>query len=154
MSREDTVHAGVALIGEGGVLIRGAPGSGKSSLMLALFAGDHDAALVADDRVALIAANGRLLASVPAEIAGLMEIRGQGVVRRDWVSPVVVDLVVDLAPPDACPRMRLGDDDQHATVAGIVLPRVFVPVGATDAHLRVRAALAATAQERLGESVP
>jgi serine kinase of HPr protein (carbohydrate metabolism regulator) len=142
MSAGGTVHASAVLIGEGGILIRGASGSGKSALLMSLLSGDAAAAaLVADDRVMLAAAHGRLLASVPDEIAGLMEVRGQGVARRPYVSPVVVDLVVDLAPAETCPRMPLTDEDERVRVMGVVLPRVFVPVGAVDGALRVRAAL-------------
>jgi serine kinase of HPr protein (carbohydrate metabolism regulator) len=148
MSAGGTVHASAVLIGEGGILIRGASGSGKSALLMSLLSGDAAAAaLVADDRVMLAAAHGRLLASVPDEIAGLMEVRGQGVARRPHVSPVVVDLVVDLAPAETCPRMPLTDEDERVRVMGVVLPRVFVPVGAVDGALRVRAALERVRQE-------
>jgi len=146
MSLPATVHASVALLGEGGVLIRGPSGSGKSSLLLSLLS-DDGAALVADDRAALTAANGRLVAAVPDEIAGLMEIRGQGIARRPYVSPVVVDLVVDLAPVEACPRLPLGDEDARAVIAGIVLPRIHVAIGAGDGAARVRAALAQLRRE-------
>ena len=137
-----TVHASVALVGESGVLIRGASGSGKSSLLLALLSHDQArAALVADDRVALSAANGRVLATVPDAIAGLMEVRGQAIVRRPYVSPVVVDLVIDLAPPDICPRLPEAGGEARVAVAGIELPRIFIPVGAADGATRVDLAL-------------
>ncbi len=148
MSPPATVHASVALIGEGGVLIRGPSGSGKSSLLLSLLS-DDATALVADDRVALTAANGRLVASVPDEIAGLMEIRGQGIVRRPHVSPVVVDLVVDLAPVEACPRLPLADEDARTVIAGIALPRVHVAIGCGDGAARVRAAFAQLQRETI-----
>ena len=66
MSEPSNVYASAVLVGERGVLIRGAAGSGKSSLALALIAADPAATrLVADDRAVLEAAGGRLLASVP-----------------------------------------------------------------------------------------
>ena len=149
MSPGQTVHASAALIGEAGVLIRGPSGSGKSALLMSLLAGDAVAtALVADDRVVLAAAHGRLLASVPDGIAGLMEVRGEGVIRRPWVSPVVVDLVVDLAPAEACPRLPLTDEDQRVAVAGVSLPRLFIPLGAVDGALRVNAALDRVRREK------
>ncbi len=141
MSTPANVHASVALIGEGGVLIRGPSGSGKSSLLLSLLC-DHDAMLVADDQVLLSAADGRLVATVPDEIAGLMEVRGLGIVRRPHVSPVVVDLVVDLAPLDACPRLPLSDAEATAVLAGVTLPRLYVAIGSGDGAVRVKAALA------------
>ena len=97
--------------------------------------------------MALTAANGRLVASVPDEIAGLMEVRGLGIVTRPYVSPVVVDLVVDLAPLEACPRLPLGEEDALAVIAGIALPRLHVAIGAGDGAVRVRAALAELRRE-------
>ena len=106
MSGDANVHASAVLVGERGVLIRGASGSGKSSLALGLIAADPAATwLVADDRVDLArSAGGRLLASVPASLAGLIEIRGQGIFRVRS-SPVVVRLVVDSCRPPSCPRL-------------------------------------------------
>ena len=137
-----TVHASVVLVGDSGVLIRGPSGSGKSSLLLALLSHDSKrTALVADDRVALSAANGRVLATVPHAIAGFMEVRGQGLIRRAHVSPVVVDLVVDLAPPETCPRMPETDQETRVTIADIALRRVFIPLGAADGARRVTIAV-------------
>ena len=63
-----TVHASAVLIGSRAMLIRGPAGSGKSRLALALIgrrrrAHPSFARLVADDRVELTAAHGRLLAA-------------------------------------------------------------------------------------------
>jgi HPr kinase/phosphorylase len=98
-----TVHASAALVGERGVLIRGAAGSGKSSLLLSLIHGAVGATLVADDRVVLTSIDGRLVAAVPEAIAGRMEVRGLGIVRYPHASPVPIDLVVDLSAADGVP---------------------------------------------------
>jgi len=137
----DTVHASAAAVGGRGVLIRGRSGSGKSSLLLALLATVPDAVLVADDRVAVSAEAGRLSAAVPAVIAGQMEVRGLGIVRRPHVSPVLVDLVVDLLPLEECPRLP-APEQRMTTLVGIAVPRVFIAVGAPDAPVRVLVALA------------
>ena len=137
-----TIHAGAVLIGERGVLIRGPSGSGKSALVLALLATNTErSALVADDRVHLSAANGRLIASVPSEIAGLLEVRGQGISHLPHVSPVVIDLVVDLAPPEQCPRLP-SPAEEVVGIHGVNLPRLILPIGASDGALRVGAWLA------------
>ncbi len=142
-----TVHASVALVGERGVLVRGDSGSGKTSIVLALIDADPAGnALVADDRAVLAAANGRLLASAPAELAGLIEIRGQGIVRAPHASPVVIDLVVDLMPAADCPRMPEADYSR-TTIAGIALPRLALPIDCRDGALRIRHALAMAAAE-------
>jgi serine kinase of HPr protein (carbohydrate metabolism regulator) len=142
MSGAAAVHASAVLLGERGILVRGASGSGKSSLVLGLLAAAPGASwLIADDRVVLTAVHGRVVAAVPAALAGLLEIRGQGIVRRPYVSPALVHLVVDLAPPADCARLPQRED-AAAIVAGVALPRLCLPVAAADGPARVRAALA------------
>jgi len=121
------------------VLIRGRSGSGKSSLLLALLSLE-EATLVADDRAHLSTNNGRVVATVPETIAGQMEVRGVGIVRRPFVSSTLVDLVVDLLPLAECPRMPLGDE-AHERLLGIAVPRIYVAIGAHDGPERVMAAL-------------
>jgi serine kinase of HPr protein (carbohydrate metabolism regulator) len=135
------IHASAAIVGERGVLIRGSSGSGKSSLLLALLdTPTGDAWLVADDRVELVAAHGRLVASVPPSIAGLLEIRGRDIAARPRISPARIRLVVDIAPPEDCPRLPQ-PSEMRAEIAGVILPRLMLPVGASDGARRVRATL-------------
>jgi len=110
------------------VLIRGASGSGKSRLALALIdALPGRARLVADDRVHLVAANGRLLAMVPDAIKGRIEIRGLGIRAVDYEPLALVMLVVDLDAPDAA---RMPEDASRRTeISGVKLSRLPV---ATD----------------------
>jgi HPr kinase/phosphorylase len=142
----DTVHASAVRVGDRGVLIRGKSGAGKSSLLLALLSAREGAILIADDRVHLAAASGRVLAAVPAAIAGQMEIRGVGIVEKPHVSPAPIDLVVDLLPLAECPRLPDGDA-ARAVLAGIAVPRIFIAIGAHDGVPRVLAALARSAGE-------
>lgn len=142
MSPPQTIHGSAVLLGEMGVLIRGASGSGKSSLLLDLLDADPGGSrLVADDRVIVTAVNGRLLADVPAAIAGLIEMRGVGLLSRPCVAPVVIRLVVDLAPPDACPRLPEAEEAE-TMLEGVVVPRLFVPIGGAGNGRTVRAAAA------------
>jgi serine kinase of HPr protein (carbohydrate metabolism regulator) len=142
MSEPATVHGSAVLVGERGVLIRGPSGSGKSSLLLGLLASEPATTwLIADDRVVVTAAHGRLIASAPPVLAGLMEIRGQGIVRRPFVSPARLHLVVDLMPLSDCDRMP----DREAETVGveaIELPLLLLPIAGADGPVRVRAALA------------
>ena len=76
-------HAGLIALWDAGVwrgvLIEGPSGAGKSDLMLrALQLGWT---LVADDRVVLWTSGGQLYGRAPDSLAGLMEIRGLGVVE-------------------------------------------------------------------------
>ena len=135
-----TIHASAVLFGETGILVRGPSGSGKSSLVLGLLDAEPERSrLVADDRVILTPAHGRLLADAPDALAGLIEMRGVGILRRPFVAPIVLGLVVDLAPPQDCPRLPDASETSLA-IAGITLPRLILPIGGGDLVTRVRAA--------------
>jgi HPr kinase/phosphorylase len=136
-----TIHASAVLVGSAGILIRGEPASGKSALALALIEDPRgDAVLIADDRVAISARADAVIAAPPASLAGLIEVRGIGIVRRPFRTDVPIRLVVDLLPPGACPRIP-DERDRVAKLCGRLLPRLTVPIGAADAALRVRVAL-------------
>lgn len=95
-----TEHASCVAIGEAGVLIRGPSGAGKSSLALKLILDAPRALplaeLVSDDRVLLKVEAGRLLASAPPQLAGLIEVRGLGIRRLPHRESVALTHVVDL----------------------------------------------------------
>lgn len=124
-----TLHATCVVIGEAGILIRGPSGAGKSTLALKLLTGvlarDGFVRLVADDRVALSARRGRLLARPVPPLEGLLEIRGRGLVRVDHEPACVVRLVVDLVA-DAL-RLPEAGDLVVEIVPGILLPRRPAP---------------------------
>lgn len=127
-----TVHASCVLVGRSAVLIRGASGSGKSRLALALIdALGSRARLVADDRVHLLAANGRLLAMAPDAIRGQVEIRGLGIRAVDYEPLALVSLVVDLGAADAA-RMP-EDESRWIEISGVKLSRF--PVAADETAL-------------------
>lgn len=93
----------VALSGLG-VLLRGPSGSGKSDLALRLI--DGGARLVADDQIELtLDAAGRVMARAPKPLAGLLEVRGIGILPVDAVRASPVGLVVDLAADDRIERL-------------------------------------------------
>jgi len=142
-----SVHASAVRVGHRAVLIRGPSGAGKSrlafDLILAGRAGQIAASmLVGDDRVHLAASEGRLTVRPALELAGLIEIRGLGIRRCDFVDEAVVDLVVDLAATDA---ERLPPPEALQTqIYGIKIPRIPVGVGFAAFPL-VAAALTMTA---------
>lgn len=80
---------------EAGILLIGESGAGKSDLALRLIG--RGALLVADDRVELSVQRGRLVAQAPRILAGLMEIRGLGIVAMRHAASVRVALVVNLS---------------------------------------------------------
>ncbi|MDP2354585.1 MAG: aldolase [Beijerinckiaceae bacterium] len=131
-----SIHAAAVVVGEAGVLIRGVSGAGKSSLALAVVeaAGLRSlfARLVADDRVLIEHAAGRLIARPHPAIAGRVERRGQGVEDVGHEAAAVLRCIVDLAPaletPGAPDRMPSEGGDT-ADLAGVKLPRLVVPTG-------------------------
>jgi serine kinase of HPr protein (carbohydrate metabolism regulator) len=129
-----TVHASAVLVGARAVLIRGPSGAGKSRLALDLIerAGVHAslgrlrfARLIGDDRVHLESAGGRLLVRPADALAGLLEVRGVGLLRFAYEPCAVVGLVVDLEATDAA---RL-PEKQQVEIEGISLPRLAVAPG-------------------------
>ena len=64
----------------------------------------------------------------PAELAGLIEIRGLGIRRLPYEPVAVVGLVVDLAAADA--GRIPGREAGMAEIAGVRLPRIPVAPGA------------------------
>lgn len=137
MTRDSTIHGTTVAIGEAGVLIRGASGSGKSVLALALIAQAQSAGgfarLVADDRTALQPRGGRLLARPVAPLEGLIERRGLGLTPEPYQPAAVVRLIVDLsgAEPTRMPQ----PEDLVDCLGGIDLPRLTVMGRAGDERL-------------------
>jgi HPr kinase/phosphorylase len=97
------IHASCVELGGVGILLLGASGSGKSDLALRLI--DAGARLVADDRTDLHRDGERLIASVPAAIAGRIEVRGLGIVPVAHVASAPVGLAVDLVGPERIERL-------------------------------------------------
>ena len=126
-----TAHASAVLAGARALLIRGASGAGKSRLAREIIDAGRAgllpfARLVGDDRVHLQAAGGRLLVRPAAALAGLIEMRGIGIVRMPHEPAAVVGLVVDLGADAG----RLPEPEGRQTeIEGVMLPRLAVAEG-------------------------
>jgi Serine kinase of the HPr protein, regulates carbohydrate metabolism len=130
------VHATSVEIGGSAVLIRGPSGSGKSDLALRLI--DGGATLVADDQSALSVEGGHLFVSPPETIAGLLEVRGLGLVRLPYRQRAPVALVVDLANPKELERLP---EPSSAAFLGLVVPRLAVAAFEPSCAAKVRLAM-------------
>lgn len=93
MASSARVHASAIAYQGGGALILGASGSGKSSLALQLMALGSD--LISDDQTDITLRNGRVWASAPAATSGLIEARGVGLLRAEYVT-AAIDVVINL----------------------------------------------------------
>jgi len=78
-----------------GVLLVGASGAGKSDLALRLIG--RGAQLVSDDRTILRIERNRVVARAPERTAGLIELRGVGIVEMPHAASARIVLVVDLS---------------------------------------------------------
>ncbi len=132
------LHATAVAIDGRAVLLRGASGSGKSDLGLRLI--DAGARLVADDQSELCRRSAAIIVRAPAAIAGLLEVRGIGIVRLDALAEAPVALIVDLVERDALERLP---ERQSERILGIDLPLIQVAPFEVSAAAKLRLALRA-----------
>ena len=129
---DQPVHATCVAIAGHGVLIRGAPGSGKTVLALELIRRARHAGiaagLVADDRTQLQRTGSTVTASCPPPIAGLVEIRGFGISNAAAIAagPAPVVLVADLVARALTERVAEG---QTEDLLGIAVPQLRLEAG-------------------------
>jgi serine kinase of HPr protein (carbohydrate metabolism regulator) len=147
---------GTGLVLDGvGVMLTGPSGAGKSVLALTLLDLWADrgrpAMLVADDRLDLSVEDGALVMSAPPAIAGLIELRGRGLLRRPFAERARLDLVVDLV--ERCARMP-EEAEFRTALFGVALARCPAPRlgvgGALHQILLVREALRAIVEGQPG----
>jgi serine kinase of HPr protein (carbohydrate metabolism regulator) len=116
-----------------GVLIEGASGAGKSDL--ALRALDQGFRLVADDRVLLWVSQGRIFGRAPDALAGLLEVRGLGVIAAPALPLAEVALIARCGTPQRLP------EPQCEELLGVAVPRVEVDPRPASAPAGLRRAL-------------
>lgn len=138
MTTDDTaiIQASVVAIDGRALAITGAPGRGKSSLALALI--DRGAALIGDDGVSLARHGDLIIASPPPNIAGLIEVRGVGIVEYPVSAPAPLALMLDLdSPPE-----RLPDNIPSRILFGVEIPCLPFDPGGIAPAIRAEHALA------------
>ena len=118
------MQASAVVIGGRALVIEGPPGSGKSSLALALL--DRGAGLIGDDAVTLTRTGDRIIASPPPHIAGLIELRGIGLVSWPVAEAAPLALILALGRP---PGERLPRHAERQMVLGVPVARLAFDPG-------------------------
>ena len=104
-----------------GVLILGPSGIGKSDLALRTLSCGFR--LVADDRVVLSSAAGRLFGRAPEPLEGLLEVRGLGIVAVARLRLVPICLAVNCVGPVHLERMP---EFSPTIVLGVSIPSIAI----------------------------
>ena len=144
------MHASCISIAGRGALLVGPSGVGKSDLTLRLMHGAAQIAaqsdgrtspvdLVADDQVIIERRGDQLVARAPANLAGLVEVRGLGILRMPFAAEAGLYLVVDLAK--SCAIERLPDPMPSLEILGHRLPLMCLDAFEASAPLKVALAL-------------
>lgn len=146
----ESLHGTAVALRGAGVLLRGGSGAGKSDLALRLLTeGWH---VIADDRVLLSPQETELHASAPATLAGLLEVRGVGVVRLEdaqRLESAPLRLVVDLVSMrERVERMPGSEIFRHAGI-GTPLIRLYPFDASATARLTMALAVALNPHKRL-----
>jgi serine kinase of HPr protein (carbohydrate metabolism regulator) len=126
MTAPANVHGTAIVIGTTGLLFVGPSGAGKSAVALHCIgearARGLFAALVSDDQVLVSQADGRLVARAPASIAGLMEVRGAGIIKMETIEKVVLHRAIRPIEPPFAERLPPAGETHE------VLPALFLPL--------------------------
>lgn len=131
MSAGQTNIHGTAITVDGtGLLFLGPSGSGKSALAFDCLAEARLAnlshALISDDRVLISLEEGKVFASAPETIRGLIELRYSGIVSVDHVANAELHYAV--LPVQSDEAQRLPPYEEHFDLLdGVRLPVVRVP---------------------------
>jgi HPr kinase/phosphorylase len=133
MSERLLMHGTAVAIDGEALLLRGPPGAGKSDLALRLI--DGGAQLVADDQAELSRRGDRVWVRAPAVIAGLIEVRGIGILRLEAVVDAPLALLVDLVPEARIERLP---EAAVETVFGLPVRRLAVSPFEASAAAKLR----------------
>ena len=124
------------------VLLRGPSGAGKSDLALRLI--EAGGRLVADDQTRLTRRGRTVVATAPATLAGLIEVRGVGIMklaRGQVLAQATVALLVDLVTADGIERLP---EPAAETLLEVDLPVLALAPFEASASAKLRLALAQT----------
>jgi len=129
------LHATAVGINGAGILLLGSSGSGKSDLALRLI--DRGATLISDDGVLVETGDPLPFLRTAPNIAGMIEIRGVGIVKMPFADSVPLNLAVAFAEP----VQRLPPPLQSIDIAGHEVPLVLISAFEPSAPIKVEQAL-------------
>lgn len=117
------------------LMIEGPPGSGKTSLTLALI--DRGATLIGDDGVTLTRGGEKICASPPPNITGTIELRNVGLFQLPvTTAPLALVLRIDPGAP------RFVDEPDIELIEGVAVPLLRFALDPLAAAIRAEHALA------------
>jgi serine kinase of HPr protein (carbohydrate metabolism regulator) len=133
----ELIHATAVVVGDRGIIIMGASGSGKSSVANALLqrasAERRYAALVSDDQCLTQAVCGRLICSAPNTLRGGMEVRGSGLHEFAYEPYAVIHLIVRLVESEHVVRLQ---ENTHIQLQGVAIAHLDLPAGEVESACR------------------
>ncbi len=119
-----------------GVVILGPSDSGKSDLALRLI--DHGATLISDDYVEIKCEKGQLIAHCVPNIEGLIEVRGVGLIKMDYLKYTTLHLALELIHRDKIERLPV---DKIFDQEGCQIPLLEFDAFSVSAVAKIRVAL-------------
>lgn len=132
------VHGTAVALDGAGILLSGPSGAGKSDLALRLI--DEGAALIADDQTELCRVGAGLRMTAPATIAGLIEVRGIGILRVRSAPSAQLRLVATLVLGEAIERLP---EPRCRTYLDCAVPEIALAPFEASATAKLRLALRA-----------
>ena len=132
------MHSTLVIVKDKGVLLQGKSGSGKSDLALRLIE-RYGAELVSDDVVRIIKKNGRVYGSAPQNIAGLLEVRGIGIISYPYQESSAIELAVNLK--DNADNIERLPSVCKEVIFGLEIPQIDLYAKEDSAPEKILAAL-------------
>ncbi|MDR0847384.1 MAG: HPr(Ser) kinase/phosphatase [Lactobacillales bacterium] len=135
LAKRDSVHGVFVDVYGLGVLIQGESGIGKSEIALELVKNGHR--LIADDRVDVYQQDEiTLYGEAPELLQNMLELRGVGIIDVQMLFGATaikteskVQLIINLQKIESGQTFdRLGNAEEHVELAGVLIPKISVPV--------------------------
>ena len=119
----DNIYATCISLNHKGILLLGKSGAGKSDLALRLIEG-MGAVLVSDDRTEIRVENNSIYASCPETIKGLLEVRGIGIIKKNFLAQEKIKLIVELV--DDYNKIERLPNKESFEYEGIKIPKIKI----------------------------